>query len=83
MKRVTFANRLDPDQARQAVGPDLDPISLELRRYSWKNSSKKLILKKNQEGDDKKKAQEISQNAKSKWPLCGNSLRTESLYKTC
>ena len=22
---ITFANRLDPDQARQNVGPDLDP----------------------------------------------------------
>ena len=31
---VTFANRLDPDQARQNVGPDLDPICLTLRWYS-------------------------------------------------
>ena len=25
---ITFANRLDPDQARQNVGPDLDPSCL-------------------------------------------------------
>ena len=28
---ITFANKLDPDQARQNVGPDLDPICLTLR----------------------------------------------------
>ena len=26
----TFANRLDPDQARHVVGPDLDPTCLTL-----------------------------------------------------
>ena len=26
--RVTFANSLEPDQARLSVGPDLDPNSL-------------------------------------------------------
>ena len=26
---ITFANRLDPDQARQNVGPDLDPNCLK------------------------------------------------------
>ena len=30
---ITFANRLDRDQARQNVGPDLDPICLALRWY--------------------------------------------------
>ena len=30
----TYANSLDPDQARQNVGPDLDPICLPLRWYS-------------------------------------------------
>ena len=44
---------MDPDQARQYVGPDLDPICLTLRWYSWKNFSKKLSLKKT--ADDKKK----------------------------
>ena len=27
---ITFANSLDPDQARQNVGPDLDPNWLTL-----------------------------------------------------
>ena len=27
---ITFANSLDPDQARQNVGPDLDPNCLTL-----------------------------------------------------
>ena len=31
---ITFANRLDPDQAQQNIGPDLDPICLTLRWYS-------------------------------------------------
>ena len=31
---ITFAYKLDPDQARQNVGPDLDPICLTLRWYS-------------------------------------------------
>ena len=31
---ITFVNRLDPGQARQYVGPDLDPICLTLRWYS-------------------------------------------------
>ena len=31
---IIFANSLDPDQARQKVGPDLDPICLTLRWYS-------------------------------------------------
>ena len=29
-----FANSLDPDQARQNVGPDMDPNFLTLYRYS-------------------------------------------------
>ena len=31
---ITFTNRLDPDLARQNVGPDLDPICLTLGWYS-------------------------------------------------
>ena len=31
---INFANSLDPDQARQNVGPDLDPNCLTLRWYS-------------------------------------------------
>ena len=30
---ITFANSLDPDQARQNVGSDLDPNCLILRWY--------------------------------------------------
>ena len=30
---ITFANSLDPDQARQNVGPDLDLNCLTLRWY--------------------------------------------------
>ena len=43
---ITFANSLDPDQARHYVGPDLDPNCLTLWWYSWKNFSKKMFLKK-------------------------------------
>ena len=30
VENVTFANSLDPDQARHIVGPDLDPNCLTL-----------------------------------------------------
>ena len=30
---ITFANSLDPDQARQNMGPDLDPTCLTPRWY--------------------------------------------------
>ena len=33
---ITIANSLDPDKARQNVGPDLDPNCLTPRRF-WKN----------------------------------------------
>ena len=46
---ITFANSLDPDQARQNVGSDLDLNCLRLRWYSWKNFSEKMNLKKNQQ----------------------------------
>ena len=49
---ITFANKLDPDQTRQNVGPDPDPNCLTLWWYFWKNFWKKLILKKL--ADDKK-----------------------------
>ena len=42
----------DPNQARQNIQPDLDPICLTLRWYSWKIFFKKLILKNS--ADDKK-----------------------------
>ena len=43
---ITFANSLDPDQARQNVGSDLDPNCLTLWWYSWEIILEKLILKK-------------------------------------
>ena len=43
---VNLANSLEPDQARQNVGLDLDPICLTLTWHSRKNFLKKLILKK-------------------------------------
>ena len=47
---ITFANSLDPDQARQNVGPDLDPNYLTLWWYSWKicfwKKFKKNILRR-------------------------------------
>ena len=30
---MTFSNNLDPDQARQIVGPDLDPNCLTLMAF--------------------------------------------------
>ena len=30
---TTFANKLDPDQGRQSVGPDLDPNCLTLKVF--------------------------------------------------
>ena len=44
---ITIANSMDPDKARPNVWSDLDPNCLTLRWYSWKNFSKKFILKKN------------------------------------
>ena len=43
---ITFANSLDPDQARQSVGPDLDPNCLTLWWYSWKNFFEKDYFEK-------------------------------------
>ena len=37
---ITFANSLNPDQAQQNIGPDLDPNCLTLWWYSWKIVSK-------------------------------------------
>ena len=60
---ITFANSLDPDQARQNVWPDLDANCLTLWWYSWKSFLKKLIFKKITTDD--KKACKITQHAKS------------------
>ena len=42
----TFANNLDPDQARQNVGPDLDPNCLTLMVF-MQEFFEKVNLKKN------------------------------------
>ena len=42
---VILANSLDPHQARQNVGPDLDPKCFALLCYSRKNILKKVMLK--------------------------------------
>ena len=60
---INFANSLDPDQAWQKVGPDLDPNCFTLWWYSWKIFLKRLIKKKK----DIKKACKITQHAKSFW----------------
>ena len=56
---ITFANSLDPDQAQQNVGPDLDPDYLTLdvipKRFFWKvNFQKKKKKKKSKSTEDKK-----------------------------
>ena len=43
---ITFANSLDPDQAGQNIGPDLDPNCLTLWCYSWKIFLGKVNLNK-------------------------------------
>ena len=40
---ITFTNCLEPDQARQNVGPDLDPNCLTLSWYFWKMLLKKKV----------------------------------------
>ena len=45
--QIFFANSLEPDQAQQNVGPDQDQNCLTTWWYSWKNFSRKLVLKKN------------------------------------
>ena len=39
-------NSFDPDQARQNVGPNLDPNCLTHWWYSWKNFSKQIVFLK-------------------------------------
>ena len=61
---IIFANSLDPDQARQNVGPDLDPDCLTLWCYSWKIFFEKVKLKKKIHSRQKKTCK-ITQHAKS------------------
>ena len=53
---ITFANSLDTDQARQNVGPDLNPNCLTLWWYSLKIFSKKFKKKKKNPRTTKKHA---------------------------
>ena len=50
---ITFANRLEPDQAWQNVGPDLDPNCLTLMVFLKGLFKKNGFLKKS--ADNKKK----------------------------
>ena len=43
--RITFENSLDPYQARQNVGPDLEPNRLKLLWHSWNLSLESLSYK--------------------------------------
>ena len=43
---ITFANRLEPDQAQQNVGPDLDPIYFETEMVFMKEFFKKVDFEK-------------------------------------
>ena len=59
---LAFANSLDPDQARQNIGTDLDPHCLTLMIF-LKDLFEKVNLKK--KSTDDKKACKITQHAKS------------------
>ena len=49
---ITFANSLDPDQARHSVGPDLSPNCLTLMVF-LKEFFKKVDFEKNQQTTNK------------------------------
>ena len=59
---ITSANRLDPDQDRQNVGPDLDPNSLTLIVF-LEEFFKKVDFEKSQQTT--KNHKKITQYAKS------------------
>ena len=59
---ITFANSLDPDQARQNVGPDLDPNCLTLMVFRKEFFEEVNFRKKS---IDDKKASKITLHAKS------------------
>ena len=46
---LTFSNSLDPDQARQNVGPDLDPNCLTALMVFLKEFMEKVDIEKNQQ----------------------------------
>ena len=63
---ITFANSLDPDKARQNIGPDLDSNCLTFWWYSWKNFWKNLLKKKS---TDDKKACRLRSMQRVNYPL--------------
>ena len=58
---LTFASSLDPDQAQQNVGPDLDPNLFDTLMVFLKDFFEKVNLKKNPQMT--KKACKITQHA--------------------
>ena len=70
---ITFANSLDPDQAQQHVGPDLDPNCLTLWWYSWKICFVNVNLKKKiyrwQKSRQKKKKKKKKNRQKKKMSM--------------
>ena len=64
---IIFANSLDPDQARQNVGPDLDPNCLTLWWYSWKIFWKEFIFKKNPQTTKKHAKLPACKELKAMW----------------
>ena len=60
---ITFANSLEPDQARQNVEPDLDSNSLTLV-VLWKEFFKKVDFEKNQQMTKKHEKLPIRQRVK-------------------
>ena len=49
-----FGNRLDPDQARQHVGPNLDPIFLDIQMVFLKEFFEKVNFEKKNEQTTKR-----------------------------
>ena len=60
---ITFANSLDPDQARQYVGPGLNPNCWHSDAFHERRFCKKWCWKIS--ADDKKKSWKITQHAES------------------
>ena len=67
---ITFANSLDPDQAWQNVGPDMDPNCLTLWWNSWKIFWK-IHLKKKKSTRQKKHAKLPNMQRVNKSALSG------------
>ena len=60
---ITFANSLDPDQAQQNVGPDLDPNCFDTLMVFLKGFCEKVNFKT--KSTDDKESCKITQHAKS------------------